>query len=255
MATDSFPSDPNRRRTILILSQNDIERCEYEEGSAKLLDDDEIHVLRYPIPEQKETPIAIKNIIGIGAYRPGSILVQSPYDTDVYESFDLALQRFSLDKHMYFSTLCMHLGAKAVSVEQVSITEGSRKYSLDAGGEYKGIDVQVSGAREELDQLREKINLHDEYAGGEPDIDSAEKLLHRYQLWSDTAMRSLIEARRAERNPIKARNLTLNLSSETKRNLKIAGRSQVPALARLDANFNSSHEIKKELILTLSVKF
>ena len=40
------------------------------------------------------------------------MLVQSPYDPDTYEDASLAPQRFALAKLMYFSMLCMHLGAE-----------------------------------------------------------------------------------------------------------------------------------------------
>ena len=112
MTTGSFPLDARHRKAILVLDQHDIERCGYEPGAAQALLDEEAYVLSFPVRMQGDISPALQNVLDMGQARPGVILVQSPYDPDMYEEASLAVHRFALAKHMYFSTLCMYLGAK-----------------------------------------------------------------------------------------------------------------------------------------------
>ena len=78
---------------------------------------------------------------------------------------------------MYFSMLCMHLGAKEVIVDQIDINtkKGKSTFKVDASGSLASGDVTVE--HEELEKLRAEMNLHDRFDGGEPNVDAAEKLL------------------------------------------------------------------------------
>jgi hypothetical protein len=207
MTTGSFPTDPGSRKAVLILQQHDLEKCSYEPGAAQTLLDDEAFVLQFPIFVDEGAPAALQNICDSGLARPGSVLVQSPYDADTYEDASLASQRFALAKHMYFSTLCMFLGAKEVSVEQIDLRTSSVKVSIDANGERLGGGAQMDVESEELEKLRTQMHLRDEFTGGPPDIAAAERLLRRIGLWSDPSMRTLVEMRREGGNQLVARSM------------------------------------------------
>jgi hypothetical protein len=238
MATGSFPNDPNSRKAILVLHQHDVEKCAYELGGSEALLDEEVYVLESPVRVQGETPPALQNILDAGLAQPGSMLVQSPYDPDTYEDASLAPQRFALAKHMYFSTLCMHLGAQEVSVEQIDLRTQAGRITVEVKGERLGGDAQATVEREKLKRFRAQMQLRDEFAGGPADIASAERLLRRTGLWSDPNMRTLIEMRRDRTNQLMTRTLVLSLSSEAKSNLNVVGRLKVPAFVKLSAEYD-----------------
>ncbi len=196
MVTGSFPNDPSRRKAVLVLQEYDIEKCTYERGAAQALYDEEAYILPFPLQTQREIPVALKNIVDAGLARPGNMLVQSPYDVDSYEEAALAPQRFALAKHMYFSTLCMHLGAKEVVVEQIDLRTRSGKSTLDVKGERFGASAQVSVETEELEKFRAQMLLRDKFEGRQANIAEAELLLRRTGLLADPNMRTLVEMRR-----------------------------------------------------------
>jgi len=255
MTTGTFPSNPSRRKAILVLQDYDIERCSYEPGAAQALLDEEAYVLQFPLCMEKEAPKALQNIHDAGLARPGHILIQSPYDTNTYEEASLAVQRFALAKHMYFSMLCMHLGAKEVGVEQVHIHTSSGKSTLDVKGGNSRASAQVNVEEEELERFHAKMNLCDEFEGGLADVEAGEQLLRRTGLWADPNMRILMEMRENGANQLKTRKLVLNLSSESQSNLKVVGRLKFPPFLQLSVDYKRVVKEQHDYTLTVKVRF
>jgi len=255
MTTGTFPCDPSRRKAILVLQDYDIEKCSYEPGAAQALLDEEAYVLQFPIRMEDEAPKALQNIRDAGLARPGNILIQSPYDTDTYEEASLAVQRFALAKHIYFSTLCMHLGAKEVVVKQVDIRTRSGKSTLNVNGELHSASAQINVEAEELEKFRAHMNFRDEFEGGRADVAAGERLLRRTGLWADSNMRTLVEMRGDGANRLKTRTLTLSLSSEAKSNFNVVGRLNIPTFVKLAAAYDRVVNEYQEYTLTITVKF
>lgn len=254
MSTGRFPDDAWRRKAILILDKHDIERCEYEEdnSTSKALYDDETHVLEFP-PESAH-PI-VQNLLDGNLLRPGVILVQSPFDRDVYEDASLAASRFALTKQMIFSTFCNHLGAREVIVDQIEIQSSNGKMTLDIKAKRFESEASVKVDREALDSFSSQMTLHDTFDGGKANPDAAEDLLRRSGLLGDPNMMSLLEMKRMNMNPLKERQLTLNLSSETRRNMSVVGRLKVAAFIKLQADYVSVVNEQSDYKLTLRVVF
>lgn len=257
MTTGSFPVDPSSRKAILILTTHDIEKCGYEPDAAQPLLDHEAYVLHFPLlsQEKAKAPLALQNIDAAGLIRPGNMLVQSPYDVESYEEVALAPQRFALAKHMYFSTLCMHLGAKEVIVEQIDLRTLTGKTRLNVKGERPVAGAQLSVDTEKLEQFRAQLHLRDEFEGGAPNIELAERLLRKTGLFWDPNMRSLFEARRDGGNRMKTRELTLSLSSEARNNLNVVARLKVPSFVKLSADYDNVLKEHRDYTLTVVVRF
>lgn len=255
MTSGSFPSDPSSRKAILVLHEHDVEKCAYEQGAAQTLLDEDVYVLQFPVRVQPEAPAALRKLVDAGLAHPGNLLVQSPYDADTYEEASLAAQRFALAKHMHFSALCMHLGAREVSVEQIVLRTSSGKTTFDVKAERLGGSGQLAVENEEIEKLRAQMHLHDEFAGGVPNVAAAELLLKRTGLGSDPNMLSLVEMRRDGSNRLMTRKLTLSLSSETKRNLNVAGRLKVPTFVKLSAEYEKVIREQCDFTLTVVVRF
>lgn len=256
-------SDPSARRAILVLDQHDLEKRSYE-GDTSVFQERESLVV--PLEEFKirETNILMQNIWDAGLARSGLVLVQSPFELDVYESIDDAPQKFALAKYMYFSTLCLFLGARKVSVEHVEIRRDSDEIHLDVDGgfSFKGVKGKISGSVEQqkFQQFRSGLSLVDEFEGGEPDTEAAEKFLRSKHLITDSNMKTLLEMSRSTNNRIKKRRLVLNLSSESKHNLNIAGRLELelnvlPGGGSAGGSFDRKSTSTNEYILTVEVEF
>ena len=252
MTTDSFPSDPASRKAIFVLEQHDIEKSAYT-GVARQLLDDEVYVLQVPV--RNETSSALQHIIASHLARPGCVLIQSPYDPDVYEDVSLAPQRFALEKHVHFMTLCMHLGAREVSVEQLDLHTSTGNSTVDVKGTRLGVGAQLTVENEQLEKLRAQMRLHDEFAGAAPDIAAAERLLKQTGLSFDPVMRGLLEMRRGSANQLIERKLVLSLSSEVKSNLKVLGRINVPAFVKLSVDYKRLVREEHDFTLTVRVRF
>lgn len=255
MATGSFPSDPGNRKAVLVLRDHDIEKCGYERGAAQVLRDEEVYILQWPLRAERESPTALQHIVDAGLARPGHMLVQSPYNADIYEEATLAPQRFALEKHMHFSKLCMHLGAKEVVVEDIEERSRSEEKTLGLERSSFGAGAQFGGKRDQFTEFREQMMLRDEFEGGAADIAAAERLLQRTGLWADGKLRNLIEMRRDGKNQLMTRQLRLSLSTEANSNLNVVGRLELPAFLALSVDYRRVVKERKDYILSVTVRF
>jgi hypothetical protein len=252
MTTGTFPDDPSARRAVVVLEQHEIENCS-RKGETQILTDSQTHVLVYPITDDDVGP-ALTNILDAGLNRPGTALIQSPFDLDEYVDAAEASQRFALAKHMLLSNFCQLLGATRVSVTQMDIdTNGKLKSMKVDGGRLVAI-AESSLEKTANDSLCSQLSLVDEYEGGEPNVEEAEKLLRSRRLAGDPNMKSLLQARKAAGNPLTKRTLTVNLSTEANKNLKMVGRLQLPPAA-FGAEYASAVKQTKEYTLYLEVRF
>tara|TARA_R110002020_G_scaffold37705_5_gene113693 strand:+ start:12253 stop:12921 length:669 start_codon:yes stop_codon:yes gene_type:complete len=219
------------------------------------LTDDEAYIVEFPVPIDDHSPIALRQLANTGLMRPGKVLAQSPFDPDLYEDAAEAQQKFALAKHMYFSTFCMHLGAREVVVDQLDYRKGSTSGSYKFGGERNGIGGQVGVKVGEAESLRTQMSLRDSFTGGPPDLDSAAALLMRTGLTSDANMRSLLELRRDGANKLLERTLSISLSSEVRSNLSVVARIKVPTFLKLSAEYGKAVKEELEFRLTVTVRF
>ena len=252
MTTGAFPNDPSGRRAVVVLDQHAIDNCS-RNGETQILTDSETHVLVYPIDDD-DLGQALTNILDAGLDRLNTVLIQSPFDLNEYVDAAEASQQFALTKHTLLSNFCQLLGATRVSVTQMDIVTNGSVKTFKADGSRLVATAEGSLERTASDSLCSQISLVDEYPGGEPNVEAAETLMRSSRLAGDPNMKSLLQARKAAGNPLTKRTLTVNLSSEANKNLKIVGRLQLP-IAAFAAEYASAVKQTKEYTLTLEVLF
>ncbi len=254
MTDDStWPDEPQRRKTVLVLNQQDIDALRYEEGGADILLNEEVSILPSSL---KQSNSVVQDLIDSGLVQPGAVLIQSPFDKDIYENSIQAVERFALAKYLHFSTLCMNLGAREVIVEQIELknTEDRKIVSLQGGLPMKGAGgVEIKN--EEMDSFCNKLTLHDKLQGGSPDVQAAEEHLKRTGLSGDDAMRSLIDLRRNPNNLLTSRKLHLNMTREVKRNFNVLANLNIPVYLSLETGYDRHVREQTEFTLTVKVDF
>lgn len=253
MTDSTWPDEPYRRKTVFVLNQTDIDALRFEKDGPELLLDEETYIL--PYPPQQSTPV-VQDLVNSGIARPGTVLIQSPFDKDMYQNSTQAVERFALDKHMHFSTLCMYLGAREVTIEQIKCKNTKDETNVSLGG---GVPLRGSADGEiknkELASLGEKLVLKDKFPGGSPDVSAARELLRRTGLLGDPTMRSLLDLRQNSNNPIINREIELNLTTETQRNLSVLSNLNVPAYLSLEAGYDRHVHEQTEFTLKIKVDF
>lgn len=252
MPSDLFPENTASRRVVAVLEQHDVERCS-RTGDTQLLNNPQTHVLMYPISGRSDSR-ALTNILDAGLHLPGTILVQSPFDLDEYADAAEAAERFALAKHMLFSNFCQLLGATRVTVTQMDVVTNDTVQTMKADGGRLMTKGKLGIKKAANDSLSSQLSLVDEYGGGAPDLEAAERLLRTHRLAGDSNMKSLLQARASTTNPIAKRTLTLNLSTEANKSLKVVTQLNLPS-ATFDAEYQSALKQTKEYALTLEVLF
>ena len=250
-----LPFEPSARKAVMVLSQHDVERCEYDPRGAEALTDAEIAVLPFPIATGSDVTLALRNILDRNIARPGELLVQSPFDPDEYAPAVSASEQFALEKHMAVSMLCQLLGAKSFWVEQIDLRTSSGSASLEVKGSKGPATASTSIESEQLEAFRRRMSLDVRLKGGPPDLDGAERLLRGKRLWSDPALRALTEMRRDRSNSLVSHKLVVSLSSEAESNIRLAARVKVPSFLTLSADATKALKTRNEYTVTTEVTF
>lgn len=246
---------PEQRKVVLVLRQLDIDKLSVSENAADVLHNDEVNVLRYP---PQEPGRIVSGLVRSGLARPGAVLVQSPFNQDIYRDSAHVVEECALDKFTCFSELCMLLGARRVSVEQITMKNSKGKLSVGVKVDARVVSGEAKVNTEDLDSLRKRIVLEDTFPGDSADVEAAQELLTRTGLLSDASMRSLVDLRGSSRNPISSRHLQVNMTTETRRNLNVLARCKLGGLAKvisLEADYGRHVEEQTEFSVTIKVDF
>ena len=253
MTDSTWPDEPHRRKTVLVLNQKDIDALRFEKGGADLLLNEEVYILPSSLQESNPT---VQDLADSGLVRPGAVLIQNPFDKNIYENSAQAVERFALEKYMHFSKLCMYLGAREVTVEQIEHknTKNEEIYRIEGGVPMRGSgDGKIKN--EEVASLGRQLTLKNTFTGGIPDVQSARKLLKQTGLSGDANMRTLIDLRRNPDNLLTKQEIRMNVTSEVKRNLDVLANLNVPACISLEAGYNRHVHEQTEFTLTVKVDF
>ena len=253
MTDSTWPDEPYRRKVVFVLNQAEIDALRFEEGGPELLLDEETYIL--PYPSQESAPV-VQDLISSGIARPGAVLIQSPFDKDIYQNSTEAVELFALDKYLYFSELCRCLGAREVAVNQIKYknTKKETAVSFEGGVPMRG-SVGVRTINEELDSLQEKLVLNDKFPGGAPDVPAAREILKKTGLLGDANMRSLLDMRQGSDNQLTSRKLQLDVTTETRGNLNVLANLTALPFLSLDAEYDRHVHEKTEFTLTIKVDF
>lgn len=194
-------------------------------GSVGLLDDLDAMVVPYSMMAASNAAQvnAVQEMLrAAGQLIPGALLIKNPYETDVFEFSEHALESFASAKYHHLANVAKLLGAKEVQFEdakierQTSATNGGIKAVIPGLG---GGDADVS--REMARKLDDRLEGRLTFGGSEPDPDAALEFLSLHNLTNDQQLRSLVEMRTGS-NPIQGYRMTLSGTRESDANLRAA---------------------------------
>lgn len=242
---------PRKRKAILVLSAEELTRLEYTPQANELLLNEQVYLLN--LTDELEGSLAYK-LESSALLEPGSLLIQSPYDTSDYAAIDKASSTFALAKYFHFTTLCGLLGAREVTVEQIEVKTSKGKHLFRGSVDSLYAKGNLEAQSKTFEEMRRNLKIKSKFDGGKPDLEAAESHLKQYQLLSDISMKSLIDQRKGS-NPIKSWELTLSLSEESRKTLKVISDLQVPTYLNLQAQIDQVKKKICEFTLTIKVDF
>ncbi|MGE4385819.1 MAG: hypothetical protein AB7E39_08185 [Endomicrobiaceae bacterium] len=247
------------KKSIVVLSGGKIKNLR-EDGS-KILYKDDIYVL------DTDNILAFKennaSVCKFDDLTDGAVLVQDPYDKDLYVKVDNdnlldVFKNNALKKTMIFSNLCSKLGAKKVILKQVSDSNNEADKNIKTKGNAVVHSVPIRGSIDYNAKLKTEIQksllLSDEFTGAEPDISGAKEYIKSKNLSNDLEMLSLIEAREGN-NKLKKRELKITLNSDIKKNMSVIAEIGIPMLAQIQSKIQTITQSKKIVFMEVQVEF
>lgn len=259
---------PHQRRAIYILEDSHIDALEYEDGGPRILLSKEIQIVSYEQLMTDAQNIAyLARIRNSNSFGATTLLVQSPFEADVYEELSDAPSNFAIEKYFKISEVCQLLGAKSLKIEEVQAREERRgaeaRNRADVNLLHEGSgSISTTFEMEAAKQLKSKLSMHDTFHGSAPNPNAAKSVLRDAGI-QDALLDSLIQQRSVETNLISGKSLTLSLSSESKRNLNVTIDALMngPAFLKkiigvnIEGGLNAEHFSKLNYELTVTIKF
>lgn len=238
---------------IFIFDPDKIKRLELDDSGRKLLRSKDVRIVRYDPQNKNEFQ---EYLDSRGLYQRNSVLIRSPYDKDNFQQSADAQLAFAIEKYMCFTLFCGLLGAKEVYVEQIVEENSLGKVNYDLRANSLEAKGNLSYENSQVGMLKSRIESHHIFTGGRPQIIEAEDLLRTRRLLGDGSMKSLLEMRRQEINPIQSSKLNIKLSTESKNILKAVGNIEFPLyLTDLAGEMNRHRERTSDFTLTVTVNF
>jgi hypothetical protein len=241
------------RRVILVADRDTLRSARRNPDLVDYLDSEEAAVIEIPGDLGTGDPL-VQRLSRENRLVPGTLLVQSPYDIDRYEAADDAVAEFAVAKFMLLTEICQKLGAESVDVDNLK-TE-SREHHVEGDLKIKTPvqSFEASTVYSEEQRIRDRLELHDTFRGGPPDVEVANKVLAAAGLQSDTELTSLI-ALRAGDNTLVKRTIRLSLTKESSQNLRVAAKWAGFKLSNVSSNFAMRVHQNNEVILAATITF
>lgn len=231
-------------------------------ASVGLLDDRDALVVPYSVMAAgNEAQVnAVREVLrAAGQLIPGSLLIKNPYEAEVFEFSEYALESFASAKYHHLATVAKLLGATEVKFEDAKIerqttsTKGGVKALIPGLG---GADAEAS--KEVARKLDARLEGHLTFAGGEPDTEAALDFLTAHNLSSEQHLKSLVEMRMGA-NRVQGYRMTLSGTRESDANLRAALSiaESISGKKGVSVGTTFSREVKsiRSIEITTSIKF
>ncbi|MCE2565731.1 hypothetical protein [Komagataeibacter sp. FNDCF1] len=242
---DDLPDNINDRHSIVILTDDDVEKA-ISNGEGKfLVTSNQTTFLRYNANPVSPLSSSLKNLICKNIYTPGNRLIANPFIPSTYELIDRVAENVSLSKLTNFSNLCSLLGAKSVSTVsvQVAIDGHNAEFSFPGSVPQIPAELAVSRKKEKYLKYAELIKIEQRFSSSEADLKKSEEYLYQSGLSNDPLMINIFNIRKNKNNKAESSNFEINTLLEIKKDMDIVFEMKVPTW--LSMKYNQEKEINK----------
>jgi hypothetical protein len=254
MLTYSFPDDPGRRRALIVLKDFEYDKCRYSSGGSDLLTNEELHVVPTSVFGRGDLPVSLQNIYRRHVARPGAVLVQSPFNSDNYESLETASEKFAKEKYAIIDRFCQKLGAKSLQIDEVEAQTERRSATFDGKAGNKAFKLTGRTELEMAKSLHSELKSMSKWVGGPPDLPGAATVLNENGLRFDSTLNSLIDMRKDD-NSLLHKQITIKLSNETQSNLRVVAKLNIPQYVSLAVDCKLEIRKTASYSVTIDVHF
>lgn len=246
-----IPNNHDRRKVIMVLSNQDINNLRAADDNGLranpnvcLVDYDSI-TSDYGILER------IKPLIS-----PNIVLIQSPYNCDIYEVGADAMYKFSVSKHVIASQLFRLLGCRELEVIQLDIQGEIETRQFNFVGEHPELRAEFQSLSVSEKSLFSEVKLKEVYQGSKPRTQQAFDYLAMHYLTNDSNLMGLVEKCSDEDNKMCEYNLQVTLTQETKHTVDLLGTLSIPHfLVNLKANLSTLKQHTSQYKVTYRALF
>lgn len=221
------------------------------------------------LPSRSDQLSHLIKSMDISEIKAGNILIKPGY-TNRFWRIEEFSENHVLSKYRLWIQLCVALGAKRVQVKDIKdvSTEVGRDYALQAEASVSSpmvngnADASSKKSSRENEIKQQIIDISADAEGSEPNLEAAEKILKRYNLFYDDLFMSIYEMRELRTNPLKKHEFSLDFSSDLNKAFDSSTRAKLDVMAKiykgriaLDSQENAFNNARTAMKLSILVEF
>lgn len=211
-------------RSILVAADQRYLKISQDPDSISLLEDRDALVIPYsakPAGNHAGVDGVRKILVEAGQLVPDTLLVRNPYEKDVYEFADHAVETFASAKYHHLANVARLLGAREVRFENAKVEKQTDTAGVGLKVKIPGVGGDADVSREVAKNLDNRLEGVMTFPGSDPAVEAALEFLRNHNLSQDQQLRALVELRTGM-NPISEYRMTLSGTRESDANLRSA---------------------------------
>ena len=251
---DQLPKRRSERRVIVVVDEQRLNSLRDDASSNELLGSRYIALLSEHADLSNADEIT-KSLERKRLLVAGTMLVASPYHDGDYAPIDHAYQTFGHEKWSAISTLCGLLGARRLTVKVVEDSITNTRIEVNADGGKGPVKVEGKVKSSHLNEFAGYLDWHEEFEGGEIDLEGARKQLQECGLEAEPFVKSLVDARSHPGNLLLLRRVTVDLSRESERVIDAAMSVKIPTMFGVEGALKRARDSKAHYRVEFEVDF
>lgn len=243
-----------KRRIVLVATDVQVSGLEHDKEGLELLKKEQVTIL--PVKQEKEFEEKF-TLLGEMRLDPGQLLIMSPYDENSYVDISNARSLIAVEKAALTIRFCSLLGAKSISFLNVKIVDKEKHKELTIDASSNKISGELIAKMEEIENIKNQIEIIAKSTGGKPNFEKAEKLLKRTRLISDPLLKHLLEMVRDSvdtDNKLNEITQKICLTQALQKSFDLVASINFPS-GFVTGSFSSTVKEKIEIYLSLGIKF
>ena len=208
-------------------------------------------------------------VVDVSDMKPGVVVARTTYSNQ-FHSFDSVFDEIQTRKYELLCRFCVALGAtkvfvskeERVLVERASETNIDASLAADSPVVRGSMDLAASRARKSEDKEGALQKFTTTAEGGEPDFETAQRMIDDFKLQRDSIFCDLLEMRKLKTNKLKSHELVMDLSRDVKQLIDDSMMAKIKVMSKIHSGSAGIQTAKKAVEnnqsatrLTINVEF
>lgn len=255
---DDLPQSAEQRKTIVVLSEQDLSKAlaNYDEGQF-LLDENICYICKPNETDLKPYP-TLAELARNGELNTSSIVMLNPNDKEKkYLPYKVLMKKTIQNQMLAFNELCQLLGAKNVSWSIIESSSQNFSVGGEIKGNYNGVSAGAGAKSNHTQTLLNEMKAETSFQHGVADFAKAEHLIRSGIFEDNACILGFYNIAINQLNRPKQQNVKVTLNESISHQFEALAKVDAPIFKGTigEANLNIIKDYSKAIVIEYTVEF